>query len=292
MTRAHRSARAVSAFATCALFASCGGTNAERARAANAPRSEPMEAVPSTHCGSGQARAVDANGDGRPEIKHYLEGSREVCTEYDLNYDGHIDVVRLFAADGKVAREEHDYDFDGHVDEVTEFEAGRVATKELDTNFDHFIDTRYWCDGALFLRGERSRNGQARPDMWELYEAGRLREVGYDDDADGAPERWEVFRAGQLSKIRYDNDHDGRPDGEEDVRSEGMPRDEAITCDGSPANLLPADPDAAPAAAPAAPTIAPAAVDPNAPTTAAPASATPTESATPVEAAASEGAVQ
>ena len=39
---------------------------------------------------------VDANGDGYANIRHVFDGSTEKCTELDLNFDGRVDMTRMW----------------------------------------------------------------------------------------------------------------------------------------------------------------------------------------------------
>jgi hypothetical protein len=238
------------------LMSGCGGPTA----AGDAPLGSRGDARVRQQCNpeGRRVREVDVNNDGEPDIRHVYEGDREVCIQFDMNFDGLVDVTRFFGPDGSIVQEEHDFDFDGRIDQISYFEGGRLVRKELDTNFNNRIDTWVWCDGALVERQERDRHHTGRVDTWEFFERGVLREARYDDNNDGQPERWELFQAGRLFEIRRDTNLDGEADQREEIpRESAGERETALTCDGS----APPAPEPEPSAggeAPAAPTPTPA----------------------------------
>jgi hypothetical protein len=216
----------------CFFLLACGGGNegsgvGERRTTPSGSRTD--EAVRELCVASGaNVDAVDVNNDGTPDIRHVLDNGRRRCTEIDMNFDGRVDVVRFFEADGQtLLREEHDFDFDGRFDQIAVYEAGQLTHKELDTNFNDRIDTWLWCQDGRVSRAERDRTNSGRVDTWEVYERGILTEARYDDDNDGEPEKFEVFRDGRLVEIRYDTDRDGNPDRAEEIAAEQAGQPEA-----------------------------------------------------------------
>src|SRR5688500_4803020 len=74
----------------------CGGDDAGGGRS-TPDGSRGDEAVRELCNASGRrVEATDVNNDTRPDIRHVYEGSTERCTEYDMNFDGHMDVTRFF----------------------------------------------------------------------------------------------------------------------------------------------------------------------------------------------------
>jgi hypothetical protein len=210
----------------------CGGTPA----AGDAPEGTLGDSRVRQQCDPGGRRvgAVDVNNDGEPDIRHVFEGERESCVQFDMNFDGLVDITRFFGEGGAIVQEEHDFDFDGRIDQIAYFDGGELARKELDTNFDNRIDTWIWCEGRLLDRQERERYHNGHVDTWEYFERGILREARYDDNNDRQPERWELFRGGVLYEIRRDTDLDGDADQREEIPRESAGDIEAaLTCDGS-----------------------------------------------------------
>lgn len=213
----------------------CGGGDSATSNAPSGSRGDDSVREQCNEGGGRTVRAVDVNNDGSPDIRHVYEGSVERCAQYDMNFDGMVDVTRFFGPDGVTAiREEHDLDFDGRLDQIAYIENGIVARSELDTNFDNVIDTWLWCQGNLLERSERDRNHNGRPDTWEMFENGLIVEARYDENNDGQPDRWEMFQDGRLSQVRRDTDVDGEADQSEDIPADSAGQQEpALTCDGT-----------------------------------------------------------
>lgn len=168
-----------------------GAANATRRSASTQgpqePRGEPM---PHEQCvvGTG-AVAVDVNNDGQPDVRTMMENGRPRCRETDANFDGRVDILRWFDADGNVTRVEDDYDFDGRIDVVAFYTNGVVVRDILDTNFDGITDT--WRDyrNGRVVELRRDADGDARVDTWERFDdSGRLLYAGVDANHDGQPD--------------------------------------------------------------------------------------------------------
>src|SRR5688500_11728782 len=92
------------------VVAGCGGAEGEDGdgtvpRGSRGDESIREQCDPSGH----QVVATDVNNDQRPDIRHVLAGGREICTQYDMNFDGQSDITRIFSPDGRVpVREEHE----------------------------------------------------------------------------------------------------------------------------------------------------------------------------------------
>jgi hypothetical protein len=213
--------------------------------------------------GDGEA-SVDIGGNGKAAVRHAKSGGKVVCSELDLNLDGHVDLMRKMSANGQVELEQHDLDFDGRLDQEAFFEKGALARKELDTNFDRWIDTWVFCDGPFIAKLERDRHRVGKVDTWEEYTKGQLTRVRYDDDGDGRVERWELYRNGKLYEIAYDPNTDGVADRtQRDMPESGVGVD-AVSCNGFPLPPAPEE-DEPPALPPSTATSTGAEADPTAP---------------------------
>src|SRR5262245_52797977 len=73
----------------------CGGPDA----AGDAPEGARGDQSVRFQCEPGGRRveSVDANNDGNPDIRHVFEGARETCTQFDMNFDGSVDITRFYA---------------------------------------------------------------------------------------------------------------------------------------------------------------------------------------------------
>jgi len=215
----------------------CGGNGPDAENAGDVEVRE-VEPLVRLACPSGDdEKLIDANRDGRANIRQVYDDGNEICTEIDMNFDGRIDVTRLFDDAGKVELEQHDFDFDGRLDQQAFYAEGKMVRKELDTDFDNMVDTWLWCSGAAVQRLERDRHHNGQVDTWEAYDKGRLAGINYDNNNDGKVERWETYRRGRLTQVRFDGDLDGKPDETQKqsfAESGGDLILEAVSCDGDP----------------------------------------------------------
>jgi hypothetical protein len=67
-----------------------------------------------------ERRAVDVNGDGRPDVVKYFAAGQLVREEIDLNFDGKPDVWSYYEG-GRLVRKESDFDGDGKADKVERY---------------------------------------------------------------------------------------------------------------------------------------------------------------------------
>src|SRR6185312_13202359 len=86
-----------------------------------------LEPLARRACKGDREALVDVNGDGLADLRHAYNGRAENCTEIDLNFDGHVDLTRLFGKDGTVAYEQFDLDFDGKLDQQSFYIGGKLA---------------------------------------------------------------------------------------------------------------------------------------------------------------------
>ena len=140
---------------------------------------------------SGSALKTDVNNDGRPDIIKVMSGGKEVCRAIDLNFDGVKDAFIYYDAAGKERRRESDFDRDGRPDEISVMEGGVVVRKELETNFDSKLDTWEEYQGGRLAKTERDSDGDGIIDEW--WEFNRPDQptcavVVTDRNADGQPD--------------------------------------------------------------------------------------------------------
>lgn len=203
-------------------------------------------------------RAVDVDGNGTPDLTNAFRGDARVCSAFDLNFDGDVDLVRFYEADGETPRlEMHDFDFDGRIDQVALFEGGHRVRQELDTNFDDRPDLFLYCEDGAAVRVHRERLNRGRIDTWEDYVRGYLREARFDEDGDGEAERYEYYRDGLLVAEALDRNGNGTIEADERsvVEDEFAGRPQLMLCD-------PAEAEAAEARAAAMENAAAAAEEP------------------------------
>lgn len=124
-------------------LAGCGGASKSDQTAADVVEARKSEPIKWQTCEGDSERDVDVNNDGRPDIRHVMDDNKEVCTEIDMNFDGHIDVKRFYTAGSSVIdRDQYDFDFDGTPDQNDFYKNGKLDRKEMDT-----ISTERWTPG-------------------------------------------------------------------------------------------------------------------------------------------------
>lgn len=179
-----------------ALCVACGGGGKETKPTADAEgKGGPA--------GSDDAIKFDINGDDVPDVfKYYgtVDGQDVmVRKEWDINFDGQIDIWQHYKANGKLDFESFDMDFDGKVDVHRYFgEDDRLVRKEVDLEFDERPDLFKFYDDGNLIRIERDSDSDGRVDYWEYYRDGKLRRVGVDEDGDGEPDadKWKETKEG------------------------------------------------------------------------------------------------
>jgi len=211
------------------LAAGCGGAAPQVLRGSKGDLAILKQCKPEGH----RLEETDVDNDAKVDVRHFYEGEKRVCSQYNLNFTGGIDATRYYSKnDGKAVREDDDFDFDGNVDQISYFQAGKMVRKEIDADFDRSIDTWMWCDGSQVKRTERDRDRNGKVDNWEAYKDGLLVEARYDDNNDGKIERWERFKDGRLIEILEDKNQDGKIDRKEAVSLEDAgPEIVSLTCE-------------------------------------------------------------
>ena len=142
------------------------------------------------------AQEFDTNKDGKSDSWKFfrkVDGKQILARkEYDINFDGRVDIVRVFNVKGEIESDSMDMDFDGRPDVKTTYENNKPKKKELDLQFDGKPDViRYYSKGRL-VRLESDTDNDGKVDHWEIYKSGKLVRIGSDQDGDGQadPDKW------------------------------------------------------------------------------------------------------
>ena len=170
----------------------CGGDAASGVANAKLPEGVRSQVIEHEACdeGGNKVEMLDANNDGKPDIKKVSKGGREVCRITDLNHDGKPDMFEYFDQTGALRRREADYDDNGVVNSIEHFENGKMVRRELDTTNQGRIDTWDFFDPTTGARTKRERdaNGDGKIDQWWTYEAGGQVTIAMDRNGDGQPD--------------------------------------------------------------------------------------------------------
>jgi len=172
--------------------AGCSGDKDSGVGAAKMPGGSRTETLAHEACdeGGNRVEAMDANGDGKADIKRiYDKSGHELCRISDLNHDGKPDMYEYYDASGQLRRRESDFDDSGVVDLIEYYEGGKLVRKELDTTGQHRIDTWDYFDPATGKRTKRERDttNDGRVDQWWAYDGDKIT-IQMDKNGDGVPE--------------------------------------------------------------------------------------------------------
>ena len=142
-----------------------------------------------------RVQQLDLNQDSRADMitlsRSEANGDKVTCKQADLNFDGHLDAFFHYDDDGHLVREQFDLDFDGRIDMGRFYEAGALTLDEQDVNQDGATDTWRRYDKGRLLRIESDRDADGRADMFTFYVGAQIDRIGYDVNGDGRVDRWD-----------------------------------------------------------------------------------------------------
>ena len=181
----------VGAGAGVAFTVGCGNDSASGTANAKLPdgvRSEVIEHEACDESGN-KVEMLDANNDGKPDIKKVTKGGREICRITDLNHDGKPDMWEYYDQTGQLRRREADYDDNGIVNSIEHYENGKLVRRELDTTNQGRLDTWDFFDPATGARTKRERDatGDGKIDQWWTFDGERVT-IAMDRNGDGLPD--------------------------------------------------------------------------------------------------------
>lgn len=157
--------------------------------------------------------SADLDRDGRLDQWTYMEGNRPLRGEADTDADGRIDRWEYFDARASLVHVGTSSLNDGVEDQWTSpVSANGELQVARSRHRDRAIDRREVLRGGVLLRAEEDTNADGRPDKWDIYEGGTLREARFDTTLSrGRADRRLVYDGqGQLAVIEQDDDGDGR----------------------------------------------------------------------------------
>lgn len=149
--------------------------------------------------GNEKVTEYDLNGDKKPDVWTYTvsaktpEGKdieRMARKELDLNWDGKVDISRLYDEREQIVQEALDMDFDGKVDQVNTYEKGIIVRKERDMLGTGKPTTWLFFERGRLVRKEKDTNADGKVDYWEYWEGDQVDRVGEDLDGDGNVDKW------------------------------------------------------------------------------------------------------
>lgn len=165
--------------------------------------------------------AFDANKNGKNDTVSYMDGTRIIRVELDLDENGKVERWDFYRPDGKLEKVGFASRNDGVMDSQAFYEpAGVLQRIEISTKRDgHFDRTEFYEKNGL-VRSQDDTNGDGRPDKWDYYTprpdhgpgepAYAISATAFDDSGSGRPERRFVYGPkGSIAKVEFDRDGTG-----------------------------------------------------------------------------------
>lgn len=180
-------------------FVSCATDSAAKKNTADGDGDKVAENIRQTQSGNETLKETDVNGDKKPDVWAYTvkatnadgkEYDRLVRKDFDINWDGKVDIARQYDDKEQISRAALDLDFDGKVDEVIFYEKGQVVRKERNLSSDGKPSMWIYYEKNQIVRKERDTNGDGKVDYWEYWEGGQVDRIGEDLDGDGNVDKW------------------------------------------------------------------------------------------------------
>jgi hypothetical protein len=164
---------------------------------------------------------ADANENGAIDTVSYMDGTRILRIELDLDENGRVERWDFYGPDGELEKVGFARSNDGVMDAQAFYApSGELTRMELSTRHDGTFDRIEMYVAGVLTRSSEDTNGDGRPDKWDEYE--RLRGAGtqaeyavtataFDDSGSGRPERRFVYgKGGVIQRVELDPDGDGR----------------------------------------------------------------------------------
>lgn len=184
------------------------------------PSGEPPAATYDPGTGRLQTLTADANKNGRNDTVSYMDGTRILRIELDLDENGHVERWDFYGREGSLEKVGFSRQNDGVMDAQAFYAPeGTLLRMEVSTRRDGTFDRTETYEGGLLKRSADDTDGDGKPDKWDEY----VREGGdgavptyavvsssFDDSGRGRPERRFVFGpGGAIERVEVDPDGDG-----------------------------------------------------------------------------------
>ena len=164
---------------------------------------------------------ADANKNGKPDTVSYMDGTRILRIELDLDEDGHVERWDFYGADGELEKVGFSKLNDGVMDAVAYYDPpGVLARMQVSTQRDGTFDRTETYQAGVLTRSADDTNADGRPDKWDEYQRVGPGTSGdpeyaviatsFDDTGSGRPERRFVYGSGgAIQRVELDPDGDG-----------------------------------------------------------------------------------
>lgn len=143
----------------------------------------------------------DADGDGRIDMRSYLQDGRGARLEADGNRDGRVDRWEYYRPDGQLDRLGTSSQGDGREDTWVVQDSNQMRV-DISTRRDGVADRQEFHQQGVLVRAEMDTDFDGRADQWQRFENGKLRELLVDTERSGRPDRRLLYAAnGSLERI-------------------------------------------------------------------------------------------
>lgn len=165
---------------------------------------------------------LDANKNGTNDTVSYMDGTRVIRVELDLDENGKVERWDFYGADGKLEKVGFASKDDGVMDSQAFYDSnGATRRIEISTRRNNRFDRTEYYDKKALVKSEDDTNGDGRPDKWDFYmprsnpAAGEppyaISSTEFDDSGSGRPERRFVYGAdGRIAKVEFDEGGTGQ----------------------------------------------------------------------------------
>jgi hypothetical protein len=164
---------------------------------------------------------LDANKNGKNDTVSYMDGTRIIRVELDLDENGKVERWDFYGPDGTLEKVGFASRNDGVMDSQAFYEhAGVLRRIESSTKRDGRFDRTEFYEHNVLVRSEDDTNGDGRPDKWDVYTprpdhgpgepAYAIASTEFDDSGSGRPERRFVYGPkGSIARVEFDRDGTG-----------------------------------------------------------------------------------
>jgi hypothetical protein len=135
----------------------------------------------------------DANANGVAESVSYLDGSRIVRIEVDLDENGRTDRWEYYGANQRLEKVGFSRAADGHENAWSYADAtGAIIRIDIAGEPGGRVTRTEHFDRGVLTRAEEDTDGNGAPDKWETYEQGRLARLAF-GAGQGEPARTLIY---------------------------------------------------------------------------------------------------
>lgn len=164
---------------------------------------------------------LDANKNGKNDTVSYMDGTRIIRVELDLDENGKVERWDFYRPDGTLEKVGFASRDDGVMDSQAFYATGHLLERiEISSKRDGRFDRTEFYEHDVLVRSQDDANGDGRPDKWDFYitrpdhaagePAYAISSSAFDDSGSGRPERRFVYGPkGSVARVEFDRDGTG-----------------------------------------------------------------------------------